>query len=823
MSERVLVIDSDAVTLGETVQLLERRGYDVVAASGPVEARRALSDGCPRVVVIEPAMDGADGFQLGRDVLSACGDKTPVLVMASHRLHGRAAQLRAKESGAFLYVERPQQDKVLIDAVALAYADLVPETGPVETADEELPIEDLFETDAGITEDGARTPPAVVRTRHDDDLSSIADKMSSAGGDLSSAAPENDVDLLDAEPEELEGWIDDAFSEFEELPSAAAPSSAKPAGDENSSLPSDKAVPDAGSSTGPSRAEDVPLSYLEERALLEQASGASESRDDGSFDSLTAALAELGSVARDDESDSWESADLTQVLPVPEPIEPAAESTEPLEPLAETSEPPEPARESPAPLDDLPEIAESASSRAPGLEEIDAFDPSSGRETPFSEPCEGNLHGAASPVSDPGMSAAESHDSAELFPVEPAVAEARVVVPAVAEPAVVEPASTGARGKAGASSVATARASRSSVVPIVVGSFIGLIIIAAGLYATRRQVDKGPERATSFAEGAAATPARDEDAPHESSLGARVSLSPGSAESVRQGRAATAETSIGAAGTPDVALVTETGSATPAAVPRAKSRERVPPGPAEPPASPPSATEPRPEEGHDEGTPAPPAIASAEEGPEIAPGADATRDTATDPPDPDGQAPSAPVPAVLEAAESAGTPSHAIDSEDALVVTGIAVADDAPGAIEEVPADTAPTAESDHSTGRPTIVASETIVVAKPDEQAVDMTPEGVDMPEPVIIKPRLLRSSRVQPRYPTNARRMGVSGTVTLRARVGTDGSVTKVEVLDEPPGRHGLGAAAAEAVALWRYRPATRDGEPIEQPVTIRIVFDR
>jgi len=45
---------------------------------------------------------------------------------------------------------------------------------------------------------------------------------------------------------------------------------------------------------------------------------------------------------------------------------------------------------------------------------------------------------------------------------------------------------------------------------------------------------------------------------------------------------------------------------------------------------------------------------------------------------------------------------------------------------------------------------------------------------------------------------------------------------VLEEVPGGFGFGRAAIEAVRQWRYRPATRDGEPIDVYFTIIVLFD-
>jgi periplasmic protein TonB len=58
----------------------------------------------------------------------------------------------------------------------------------------------------------------------------------------------------------------------------------------------------------------------------------------------------------------------------------------------------------------------------------------------------------------------------------------------------------------------------------------------------------------------------------------------------------------------------------------------------------------------------------------------------------------------------------------------------------------------------------------------------------------------RVQPDYPAVAIAMGLSGTVELQARIGTDGTVQELEVISGNPI---LAQAAVQAVQQWRYQP--------------------
>lgn len=76
----------------------------------------------------------------------------------------------------------------------------------------------------------------------------------------------------------------------------------------------------------------------------------------------------------------------------------------------------------------------------------------------------------------------------------------------------------------------------------------------------------------------------------------------------------------------------------------------------------------------------------------------------------------------------------------------------------------------------------------------------------------------RVQPEYPLAARVMRLSGTVKLRAIIGTDGAVREVRALS---GNALLVNATLAAVRQWRYQPTCLSGEPVEVETYITVNF--
>lgn len=77
---------------------------------------------------------------------------------------------------------------------------------------------------------------------------------------------------------------------------------------------------------------------------------------------------------------------------------------------------------------------------------------------------------------------------------------------------------------------------------------------------------------------------------------------------------------------------------------------------------------------------------------------------------------------------------------------------------------------------------------------------------------------NRVQPAYPQEARKEGISGTVRLHVIVAKDGSIKQLEVMSGHPL---LQQAALDAVRQWRYQSTLLNGSPVEIDTTIDVIF--
>jgi protein TonB len=89
------------------------------------------------------------------------------------------------------------------------------------------------------------------------------------------------------------------------------------------------------------------------------------------------------------------------------------------------------------------------------------------------------------------------------------------------------------------------------------------------------------------------------------------------------------------------------------------------------------------------------------------------------------------------------------------------------------------------------------------------------------VVPPGLLDGVRnAQPEYPSASRLRGEQGVVALVLKVSADGHVTGVEI-GRTSGFPQLDEAARKAAQRWRFRPASRDGVPVEGTIRTQVHF--
>lgn len=79
----------------------------------------------------------------------------------------------------------------------------------------------------------------------------------------------------------------------------------------------------------------------------------------------------------------------------------------------------------------------------------------------------------------------------------------------------------------------------------------------------------------------------------------------------------------------------------------------------------------------------------------------------------------------------------------------------------------------------------------------------------------------RIQPQYPRDAARAGITGFVQLEVLVNADGTVRSAKVIEAKP--KGLfEAAAVAAVMRWKFKPKVVNGQPVPQKGAQKIEFN-
>lgn len=76
-----------------------------------------------------------------------------------------------------------------------------------------------------------------------------------------------------------------------------------------------------------------------------------------------------------------------------------------------------------------------------------------------------------------------------------------------------------------------------------------------------------------------------------------------------------------------------------------------------------------------------------------------------------------------------------------------------------------------------------------------------------------------VRPTYPAHLKQAGIGGLVVLDANIGTDGSVTRVDVVSSP--HPDLSSSAADAVRQWLFDSTLLNCEPVDVRMKVSVTF--
>ncbi|NHF66690.1 energy transducer TonB [Xanthomonas hortorum] len=90
----------------------------------------------------------------------------------------------------------------------------------------------------------------------------------------------------------------------------------------------------------------------------------------------------------------------------------------------------------------------------------------------------------------------------------------------------------------------------------------------------------------------------------------------------------------------------------------------------------------------------------------------------------------------------------------------------------------------------------------------------------PAVAPTELAALKTPPPEYSPQLACAGVGGTSVLRVVIGTEGTPTDVS-LAQSSGQPVLDEAAQKRVREWKFKPATRNGQPVPQTIQVPVAF--
>jgi TonB family protein len=119
------------------------------------------------------------------------------------------------------------------------------------------------------------------------------------------------------------------------------------------------------------------------------------------------------------------------------------------------------------------------------------------------------------------------------------------------------------------------------------------------------------------------------------------------------------------------------------------------------------------------------------------------------------------------------------------------------------------------------LAAASTMVMVRFDVAAATTDKGTAQNTAPVSVSANQMAEhllTKVNPKYPPDAKKARIQGTVLLEAIIGKTGRVENLKVVSGPTE---LQQSALDAVRQWTYKPVLSNGEPIEVKTTIHVIY--
>jgi DNA-binding NtrC family response regulator len=114
----ILIVDDEVGIRELLTEILEDEGHDITEASGAIEARLAMQQEQPDVVLLDIWMPDTDGLTLLREWSADGRPSVPIIMMSGHATLDTAIQ--ARRMGAIDVLEKPASIQKVLNAVRQA-------------------------------------------------------------------------------------------------------------------------------------------------------------------------------------------------------------------------------------------------------------------------------------------------------------------------------------------------------------------------------------------------------------------------------------------------------------------------------------------------------------------------------------------------------------------------------------------------------------------------------------------------------------------------------------------------------------------------------
>jgi pilus assembly protein CpaE len=208
MAEKILVVDDDIETLRLVGLMLQRQGYQIVAASNGQQALQMAKMEKPDLVLLDVMMPDMDGYEVTRQLrLDAVTSSVPIIMFtAKSQVDDKVTGF---EAGADDYLTKPTQPRELfahVKAVLARGTKMRPTTQEVARIGEKGHVVGILAAKAGLGASTLALNLAIslyTRLQKDICLAEFRPGEGNIGLDLGYNRPEGLVRLLEKKPKEI--------------------------------------------------------------------------------------------------------------------------------------------------------------------------------------------------------------------------------------------------------------------------------------------------------------------------------------------------------------------------------------------------------------------------------------------------------------------------------------------------------------------------------------------------------------------------------------------------------------------------------------------